>query len=126
MRSWGSSERLACVTAGRRALGARGENLAARWYERNGYAVIDRNWRCRSGELDIVARTGSTIVFIEVKTRSSDAYGSPAAAVTPAKQRRLRGLAIEWMRANEIHGAALRFDVACVIGNQIEVLEAAF
>ena len=126
MRSWGSSERLACVTAGRRALGARGESLAARWYESNGYRVIDRNWRCRTGEIDIVAQTGVTIVFVEVKTRSSDAYGSPAAAVTPTKQRRLRSLAIEWLRANEVHGASLRFDVACVIGNQIEVLEAAF
>ena len=63
------------MTAGRRALGARGENLAARWYEGHGYTILERNWRCREGELDIIARTGTTIVFIEVKTRSSDAYG---------------------------------------------------
>ncbi len=126
MRSRGSRERLICVTAGRQALGARGEQLAARWYESNGYAVLDRNWRCRTGELDIVARSGSTIVFIEVKTRYSDAYGSPAAAVTVAKQRRIRALAIEWLRANAVHGTDVRFDVACVIGNRVEVLEAAF
>lgn len=126
MRSWGSSERLVCVTAGRRALGARGENLAARWYEGHGYTIIERNWRCREGELDIIARTGTTIVFIEVKTRSSDAYGSPAAAVTATKQRRIRALALSWLRTHAEHGAELRFDVACVIGNQVEVLEAAF
>ena len=114
------------MTAGRRALGARGEQLAARWYEANGYVVLSRNWRCRDGELDIVARTGSTIVFVEVKTRSSDAFGSPAAAVTPTKQRRLRTLALLWLRAHEVHGDDLRFDVARVIGSRVEVLQAAF
>ena len=114
------------MTAGRRALGVRGENLAARWYEGHGYTILERNWRCREGELDIIARTGTTIVFIEVKTRSSDAYGSPAAAVTASKQRRIRALAVAWLRTKGGHGAELRFDVACVIGNQVEVLEAAF
>ncbi len=126
MRSWGSNEWRTCVTAGRRALGARGETLAVRWYEANGFTVLDRNWRCRSGELDVVVRRGDTIVFVEVKTRSSDAYGSPASAVTPAKQRRIRALAVAWLRAHDEHGAHLRFDVAAVVGNRVDVIEAAF
>ena len=114
------------MTAGRRALGARGERLAAQWYERNGHEVLDRNWRCREGELDIVARCGDTIVFIEVKTRSSTAYGSPAAAVGAAKQRRIRRLAVLWLRDRGLHAVDLRFDVVAVIGNEIEVTRSAF
>ena len=114
------------MTAGRRALGARGERLAAQWYERNGHVVLDRNWRCRDGELDIVARCGDTIVFSEVKTRSSDAYGSPAEAVGVAKQRRIRRLALLWLRERGLHAVDLRFDVVAVTGNRVEVVQSAF
>jgi putative endonuclease len=114
------------LSAGRRALGARGERLAAQWYERNGYEVLDRNWRCRDGELDIVARCGGIIIFSEVKTRSSNAYGSPAEAVGIAKQRRIRRLAMQWMRAHGTRATDLRFDVVSVVGNNIEVLQSAF
>jgi putative endonuclease len=114
------------VTAGRRALGARGEALAARWYEAHGYTVVDRNWRCRDGELDLVLVGGRTLVFCEVKTRSSDAYGSPAEAVTRTKQQRLRRLAMRWLDDHEVRPGAMRFDVACVVGNAVDVIEAAF
>ena len=114
------------MTAGRRALGARGEDLAARWYLARGYDVIDRNWRCRIGEIDIVARRGRTIVVCEVKTRSSDAFGSPAAAVTPTKQLRLRRLAMAWLDGRGFTGVALRFDVACVVCGEVSVIESAF
>ena len=114
------------MTAGRRALGARGERLAAQWYEDNGHVVLDRNWRCREGELDIVARCGDTIVFSEVKTRSSNAYGSPAEAVGPTKQRRIRRLALLWLRAHDLHAVELRFDVVAVVGNDIDVTRSAF
>ena len=114
------------MSAGSRAHGQYGEDKAAAWYEANGYRVVDRNWRCREGELDIVARRGSTVVFCEVKTRASAAYGIPAEAVTPAKQRRLRALAVLWLRASGVHAADLRFDVACVLGGKLEVIEAAF
>jgi putative endonuclease len=100
--------------------------MAVQWYERNGHAVLDRNWRCREGELDIVARCGDTIVFSEVKTRSSDAYGSPAEAVGLAKQRKIRRLALLWLRAHGVHAAELRFDVVAVLGNDIEVTRSAF
>lgn len=116
------------MTQGRRRLGAHGESLAARWYEQRGYQVVDRNWRGTNGELDLVLRHGSVVVFCEVKTRSSTAFGTPAEAVTPAKQARIRRLAVEWLRAHGGHGgsADLRFDVVGVMGNDVEVIEAAF
>jgi putative endonuclease len=113
------------MTRGRQALGARGEELTARWYLDRGYEVIDRNWRCRDGEIDLVVRSGSTVVFCEVKTRSSAAFGSPAEAVTPLKQRRLRRLAGAWLGASAVTGA-VRFDVAAVVGSRVEVIEGAF
>jgi putative endonuclease len=114
------------LTGARRALGARGEELAASWYLDRGYEIVDRNWRCRDGEIDIVATRGSVLVVCEVKTRSSDAFGSPAAAVTPAKQRRLRRLAMAWLDGHGARGRHLRFDVAAVVGNTVTVIEGAF
>ena len=114
------------MTPGRRALGARGESLTARWYEQHGYRVVSRNWRCREGEIDLVLVHGRTVVVCEVKTRTSNAFGSPYEAVTPAKQRRLRILALRWLQAHEITGVPLRFDVAGVIGDEVSVIEAAF
>ena len=114
------------MTAGRRALGSYGENLAARWYQQRGYVVVDRNWRCREGEIDLVLLRGRIIVFCEVKTRSSDAYGSPASAVTSTKQARLRKLGLRWIDAHDVRPGGLRFDVACVIGRDVNVIESAF
>jgi putative endonuclease len=115
----------------RRVLGASGEDAVARWYEREGYQVLDRNWRVREGEIDLVMRRGTTIVFCEVKTRRSNAFGAPVEAVTFAKQRRLRGLALRWLDAHTARAADLRFDVASVLAARdrepvIEVIEAAF
>jgi putative endonuclease len=87
--------------------------------------VIDRNWRSPTGEIDLVARRASTIVFCEIKTRASDRYGSPLAAVGWTKQRRLRVLAAEWLATHQIHGT-VRFDVAAITGVQIDVVEGAF
>ena len=114
------------MDAGNRTHGRFGEDKAARWYEAQGYRVLARNWRCREGELDIVARRGGTVVFCEVKARASAAYGVPAEAVTPAKQRRLRALAVLWLRATGERAADLRFDVACVLGGKLQVIEGAF
>jgi putative endonuclease len=88
--------------------------------------VVDRNWRCRLGEIDLVARRGRTLVFCEVKTRSSAAYGSPAAAVTPAKQRRIRQLAMQWLSDHPGSHGDIRFDVVAVLAGTVEVIEAAF
>lgn len=97
------------------------------WYEQRGYVVLERNWRCAGlGEIDVVAARGDVLVICEVKTRTSDRYGSPAHAVTPAKQARLRRLAVAWIRDRGITTKAVRFDVAAVVGARLEVIEAAF
>lgn len=114
------------MTAGRRALGSYGENLAARWYAEHGYVLVSRNWRCREGEIDLVLTRARLLVFCEVKTRSSNAYGSPAAAVTPAKQARLRKLGMRWIDAHQMRPSTIRFDVACVIGRDVRIIESAF
>lgn len=110
----------------RRALGADGEAQAATWYETNGYEVVCRNWRCRDGELDLVVRRGRELVFVEVKTRTTDRFGIPAEAVTPAKQRRLRGLAARYLADTGTRADDLRFDVVAILGGHLEVIEAAF
>jgi putative endonuclease len=115
-----------------RALGRSGEDLAAAWYEHHGYDVLARNWRCRAGELDIVARRGRLIVFCEVKSRTSEAFGLPAEAVGPVKQARLRRLAALWFADRALSGRGrraggpVRFDVAGVLAGEVEVIEGAF
>src|SRR4051812_43106380 len=79
------------------ALGAYGEQVAARHLEEAGCVLLDRNWRCSEGEIDLVASDGAVLVICEVKTRSSLAYGDPAEAVVGAKAARLRRLAVRWM-----------------------------
>ena len=128
----------------RRRLGDAGEALVARWYEQRGFVVVDRNWRCREGELDLVCagrEAGvSVLVFCEVKTRRSTAFGSPLEAVTITKQRRIRVLAGRWLaeqgsagggRVGGVRAPRLRFDVASVLARpgtapEITVVEAAF
>jgi putative endonuclease len=114
------------MTHGRQALGARGERLAARWYVERGYRILDRNWRCRDGELDLVVADGRRVVFCEVKARASHAFGTPAEAVTTAKQRRVRRLAAAWIEQADPRPAQVRFDVVSVVGGSVEVIEGAF
>ncbi|MDJ0391919.1 YraN family protein [Rhodococcus sp. G-MC3] len=96
-------------------LGARGEALAALQLVDSGMEVVDRNWRCRYGELDIVARDGDVVVFVEVKTRSGTGYGTPAESVTYAKQQRIRRLALAWLDERGSPWVRLRFDVIGVL-----------
>jgi putative endonuclease len=116
----------------RRALGAAGESAVADWYLAAGYRVLDRNWRCREGELDIVTARPGCLVFCEVKTRRGTAFGSPAEAVTITKQRRIRTLAMRWLAEHpEARARELRFDVASVVAARgtaavIDVIEGAF
>ena len=88
--------------------------------------MVDRNWRCRYGELDLVLAKGDELVFCEVKTRSSRRFGHPAEHVTAAKQARIRGLSIRWMDASGVRAKYLRFDVAAVEGATVDVVQAAF
>lgn len=115
------------MTEVRRALGTRGEAAVAAWYEARGYDVLARNWTCREGELDLVVCRGRMFVFCEVKTRTTDAFGAPAEAVTRVKQDRLRRLAARWLEDDApVRAREIRFDVAAVLDDEIEVLEGAF
>lgn len=102
----------------------------AAWYSAHGYHVVARNWRCREGELDIVAVRDGVVVFCEVKSRTSDAFGAPVEAVGRVKQQRVRRLAARWLRESSAVGRRptreLRFDVASVLGGSVEVMEGAF
>ena len=110
----------------RRALGAQGEAAAALWYEACGFTIVDRNWRRREGEIDLVLRHDRLLVFCEVKARSSSRFGMPFEAVTRTKQLRLRRLAALWLAEHAVRGVELRFDVASVSSMTVEVIEAAF
>lgn len=102
------------------AVGRFGEQVAADFLHEHGLRILERNWRSAAGELDIVALDGATIVFIEVKTRSSRAYGVPAEAVDRRKAARIRRLASQWMAEHRDSGDlvgwhAVRFDVVAVL-----------
>ena len=111
----------AMTTWTRAEIGALGEQLAVEHLTSLGLQVLDRNWRCRYGELDIIAAddTTRTAVFVEVKTRTSDQFGGVEQAVTPQKLRRLRRLAGLWLAAQDGSWSAVRIDVIGVrIGRQ--------
>lgn len=100
----------------RRELGAEGEALAARYLERRGWRIIERNWRCREGEIDLVCRDADGVAVVcEVRTRSGQGYGSPLESVTHAKVRRLRRLAAAWAHAQAEPVGALRVDVLGIL-----------
>ena len=108
------------------ALGRWGEDLAASHLTAAGMQVLDRNWRCSQGELDLVARDrDGTVVFVEVKTRSGTGFGAPAEAVGRVKARRLRVLACRWLLEHrQPRGVELRFDVVGILrvpGRQAEL-----
>ena len=97
------------------AVGAYGERVAERHLVDLGMHILDRNWRCELGELDLVARDGDVLVFCEVKTRSSLIFGAPLEAVTEAKARRLRRLAARWLDQHTERAPSIRFDVVGVL-----------
>ena len=127
------------VTASAAARVARGkwaEDLVSRWYEQHGYVIVARNWRCKRGELDVVAHRDGVLVVCEVKARASNAFGTPAEAVTLAKQLKVRRATADFrVSISESNDAiaslvntarSVRFDVACVLGTQLEMLEDIF
>lgn len=97
------------------ALGAHGEELAAQFLRDAGMEIVERNWRCRYGELDLIARDATVTAFVEVKTRSQLRLGLPAEAVTYAKQQRIRQLALRWLSEQCRPWGRVRFDVVSVL-----------
>jgi putative endonuclease len=113
-------------------LGAAGECAAVRYLVKQGMAMLDRNWRGASGEVDVIARDGDALVFVEVKTRRSRRFGQPVEAIVPAKVRRMRRLAAQWLAVSRVRPREVRFDVVSVLPQRdgepprIEHLRAAF
>jgi len=103
------------VTAERKKLGQRGEDAAAAYMKRAGLTIVERNWRCQAGEIDIVALDGETLVLCEVKTRRTAAKGSAADAITPAKQRRYLKLAAAYTQFAGLGPVEIRFDVITLL-----------
>lgn len=98
----------------RTELGKRGESAAAQYLERCGMTIVDRNWTCKAGEADIVAIDGEQLVFVEVKTRTTDAKGSPEDAVSPSKQARYARIARSYIDKAGIAEPSVRFDVIAI------------
>ena len=99
----------------RREIGRYGEDAAARELVRRGMVLLDRNWRCDAGEIDLVLRDGRVLVVCEVKTRSSTAYGEPVATVTEQKAARLRVLAARWLEDHHVRPDEVRIDIVGVL-----------
>lgn len=110
--------------------GRMGESLAIGHLKKNGYQILDRNYRNRFGEIDVIARQGETIVFVEVKSRSSAQYGGAKAAVDRAKQRKISRVALGYLKQKRQTGKKARFDVVCVDAGQkdcrVEIIPNAF
>ncbi len=102
--------------SGRRiALGRAGESLAAAYLRKKGYRIVGRNVRFRQGEIDLIALDGRMLVFVEVRTRTSERFGTPAESVTPSKQRKLRELALAYLCQRSTPIAGFRFDVVAIV-----------
>jgi putative endonuclease len=104
----------------RQALGISGEDLACAELQRRGYAIVDRRYRTRFGEIDIIAKDGSTTVFVEVKARMTQEFGGAAAAMTRWKQRRIARMAVDYLARQNLHDCPCRFDVVAIDFNESE------
>lgn len=104
-----------------RTLGERGEAIAAAYLKGQLFTIIERNFRCKGGEVDIIARDGKTLVFVEVKTRRTLSFGPPQMALTPFKQRQISKAALTWLAKKKQFNASARFDVIAIIAPDHEV-----
>jgi putative endonuclease len=114
----------------RQKLGEQGEALAVRRLKKAGYKIIATNYRTRLGEIDIIAKEKDTIVFVEVKSRSSVHFGSPKWAITPQKKKKISMVALHYLKATNQSSARARFDVVAVVSNrdkpQVDIIKNAF
>jgi len=98
----------------RRSKGKEGENLAAQFLEKKGYSILERNYRFERGEIDLVAKEGQELVFVEVKSRHSQEYGAPEESVTPAKEAQLKKVAEGYLYEHNIENQSCRFDIVTI------------
>jgi len=114
----------------RQKFGEKGEELAVRRLKKSGYKIIETNYRNPLGEIDIIAKEGDTIVFVEVKSRRSIRFGNPKQAITVRKQKKISMVALCYLKATGQGAARARFDVVTVISNQdkpqVEIIKNAF
>ncbi len=113
----------------KKMLGREGEDQAAEFLKKRGYKILDRNYNTRAGEIDIIALHDGTVVFIEVKTRTSDRYGAPELAVNQQKQRRMVRAALGYIKYKKLHQVPCRFDVVAITaadGGDPELIQNAF
>jgi len=103
------------MTEKSKRLGERGEDAAVAYLKRTGFTIVERNWRCPNGEIDIIALDGDTLVLCEVKTRKGVAKGTPEDAVTPAKQKRYKRLAAAYVQFAGLDEVQIRFDVITLL-----------
>lgn len=111
----------------RRRLGTDNEERAAEYLNRRGYQILERNFRCRLGEIDLIAKEAGVLVFLEVKYRKNSRCGGPAEAVTPAKQRTICRVADFYRMSRRIpESQSCRFDVVAILGEQVQIYKDAF
>jgi putative endonuclease len=114
----------------KKELGRKGEEVALRFLKKNGYRILERNYICKMGEMDIIAKEKDTLAFIEVKTRTSTEFGPPQLAVTPSKQRQLSKVALSYLNKKQLNDVKARFDVVAILlgqkGEEIELIKDAF
>ena len=109
-----------------RAIGRDGEEIAAEYLRNNGYRIVEKNYKNRFGEIDIIAKDGNTVVFIEVKTRNTPSYGTPSSAVDSKKQQRIGKVALTYLTKKGLTQHPVRFDVVSICDGKIEVIRDAF
>jgi len=114
----------------KKELGKQGEEIAIRFLTKKGYRILLRNYVCKMGEMDIIAREKETLVFVEVKTRTSTAFGPPQLAVNFAKQMQLSKVALYFLKEKKLEDVKARFDVVAILlrskGEEIELIKDAF
>jgi putative endonuclease len=114
----------------RKELGKKGEELAIQYLRKKGYRILVRNYVCKLGEMDLIARENDTLAFIEVKTRTSTTFGPPQLAVNSAKQMQLSKVALAFLKEKGIEDVKARFDVVAILlgpqGAEIELIKDAF
>ena len=108
----------------KKELGKKGEELALRFLKKKGYQIIEKNYACKMGEMDIIAKEKDTLAFIEVKTRTSTTFGPPQLAVNSTKQRQLSKVALNFLKEKQLEDVKARFDVVAILfGPKVEKIE---